>query len=159
MTQTQSDQTSLAQIHQSNLHHHEENGGIQLVQNIRAFNAETQIKKKCMRDKSYCIGEIGRSGSSIFSMLDLTARFEQMLLELSSQPYTAFTDSRQGQLQWIILPMGILGCPTSFQKFDGSNGQVPRLNPCVNHQSHGSFGQLQQTNQDPCQVISILSGA
>ena len=38
-----------------------------------------------------------------------------MLLETSSQPYTAFTVPGQGQFQWVTLPMGLFGCPASFQ--------------------------------------------
>jgi len=33
-----------------------------------------------------------------------------------SQPLTAFTIACKGQFQWITLPMGLLGCPTSFQR-------------------------------------------
>ena len=91
------------------------NGGIQLVQDFRALNAETHINKYCMRDVTECVGEIGRSGSTIFLTLDLTAGFWQMLLETSSQPYTAFTVPGQGQFQWVTSPMGLLGCPASFQ--------------------------------------------
>ena len=39
-----------------------------------------------------------------------------MLLETSSRPYTAFTVPGQGQFQWVTLPMGLLGCPASFQR-------------------------------------------
>ena len=69
-----------------------------------------------MRDITECIGEIGQSGSTIFSTLDLTAGFWQMLLETSSLPYTAFMVPGQGQFQWVTLPMGLLGCPASFQR-------------------------------------------
>ena len=91
------------------------NGGIRLVQDYRALNTETHIIKYCMRDVTECVVEISRSGSTIFSMLDLTAGFCQMLLETSSQPYTAFTVPGQGQFQWVTSPMGLLGCPASFQ--------------------------------------------
>ena len=92
------------------------NGGIVLVQDFWALNAETHIDKYCMRDVMECIKEIGWSGSTIFPTLDLTARFWQMLLETSSQPYTAFTVPGQGQFHWVTSPMGLLGCPASFQR-------------------------------------------
>jgi hypothetical protein len=38
-----------------------------------------------------------------------------MLLEEKSEPLTAFTIPRKRQYQWITSPMGLLGCPASFQ--------------------------------------------
>ena len=35
------------------------NGGIRLVQDFRALNAETHINKYCMRDVTEWVGEIG----------------------------------------------------------------------------------------------------
>jgi Reverse transcriptase (RNA-dependent DNA polymerase) len=57
----------------------------------------------------------GRANSTIFSTLDLTSGFWQMHLDAKSQPLTAFTIPGQGQYQWITSPMGLLGCPASFQ--------------------------------------------
>ena len=92
------------------------NGGLRLVQDFRALNAQTHMDKYSMKDVSECIGEIGRSGSTIFSTLDLTSGFWQMLLHPKSRPYTAFTVSGLGQFQWITSPMGLIGCPASFQR-------------------------------------------
>jgi hypothetical protein len=69
-----------------------------------------------MKDVSECIGEIGRSGSTIFSTIDLTSGFWQMLLQPKSRHYTAFTISGMGQFQWVTTPMGLLGSPASFQR-------------------------------------------
>ena len=65
---------------------------------------------------SECIGEIGRSGSSIFTTINLTGGFWQMLLQLGSQPYRAFTVPGKGQFMWVTLPMGMLGALSSFQR-------------------------------------------
>jgi len=69
-----------------------------------------------MKDVSECIGEICRSGSTIFSTIDLMAGFWQMILHPRARPYTAFTVPGMGQFQWVTSPMGRLGCPTSFQR-------------------------------------------
>ena len=91
-------------------------GGVRIVQDFRALNANSVVDKYSMRDVSECIGEIGRSGSNIFSTLDLTSGFWQMVLQPKSRPYTAFTVPGMGQFQWITSPMGLLGCPASFQR-------------------------------------------
>ena len=92
------------------------NGGLRIVQDFRGLNDNTMVDKYSMKDVSECIGEIGRSNSTIFSTLDLTAGFWQMLLHPKSRPYTAFTLPGKGQFQWVTSPMGLLGCPASFQR-------------------------------------------
>jgi hypothetical protein len=69
-----------------------------------------------MKEINECIGDIGRANSSSFLMLDLTSGFWQKKLEPDSQPLTAFTIPNQGQFHWITSPMGLLGCPASFQR-------------------------------------------
>ena len=91
-------------------------GTLRLVQDFRALNAASMDDKYTMKDVTECIGEIGRAGSSIFSTLDLTSGFWQMVLHKESRPYTAFTVPGLGQFQWRTSPMGLLGCPASFQR-------------------------------------------
>jgi len=69
-------------------------GGIRLVQDFRALNANTHTDKysmkdirecigdirECIGDIRECIGDIRRSRSNIFAMIDLTAQFWQLLL-------------------------------------------------------------------------------
>ena len=74
------------------------------------------MDKYSMKDVSECIGEIGCSGSCLFTTVDLTGGFWQMLLQPKSRPYTAFTVPGKGQFQWVMSPMGLLGCPSLFQR-------------------------------------------
>jgi hypothetical protein len=46
-------------------------GGVRLVQDFRALNNQSYTDKYSMKDISECIGEIGCSGSTIFSTIDL----------------------------------------------------------------------------------------
>ncbi len=89
--------------------------GLRIVQDFRVLNNHSHIDKYSMKDITECIGNIGRTNSTIFSTLDLTSGFWQMQLDEDSQPLTAFTIPGKGQYHWITSPMGLLGCPASFQ--------------------------------------------
>jgi len=84
-------------------------------QDFRELHNHSHIDKYSMKEITECIGDIGRANSTIFSTLDLTSGFWQMQLDEKSQPPTAFTILGKGQYHWITSPMGLLGCPTSFQ--------------------------------------------
>jgi hypothetical protein len=90
-------------------------GNMRLVQDFRALNNQNYTDKYSMKDVSECFGEIGRSASTLFSTIDLTAGFWQMILHPRAHPYTAFTVPGMGQFQWVTSPMGLLGCLASFQ--------------------------------------------
>jgi hypothetical protein len=89
--------------------------GLRGVQDFRELNNHSLIDKYSMKEITECIGDIGRANSTIFSTLHLTSGFWQMQLEEKSQPLMAFTIPGKGQYHWITSPMGLLGCPASFQ--------------------------------------------
>jgi hypothetical protein len=91
-------------------------GGVRLVQDVRALNAQTHLDKYPMKDVGECIDEIGRAGSTIFTTIDLTSGFWQMVLHPRARPYTTCTVPGEGQFQWVTSPMGLLGAPSSFQR-------------------------------------------
>ena len=91
-------------------------GGLRIVQDFRELNEKSHMDKYSMKEINECIGEIGRAGSNIFTTLDLTAGFWQMPVDPRHRKYTAFTIPGLGQFEWITSPMGLLGCPASFQR-------------------------------------------
>ncbi len=81
-----------------------------------------------MKEITECIGDIGRANSNIFTTLDLTSGFWQMQLDEDSQKLTAFTIPGKGQFHWITSPMGLLGCPASFQRLmEGVLRDIPNV--------------------------------
>jgi hypothetical protein len=68
-----------------------------------------------MKQITECISDIGLANSRIFLTLDLTSGFWQMKLDDQSQPLTAFMIPGKGQFHRITSPMGLLGCPASYQ--------------------------------------------
>ena len=90
--------------------------GLRIVQDFRELNQHCHIDKYSMKEINDCIGDIGRAGSTIFSTLDLTSGFWQMPLAPEDANKTAFTIPGKGQFEWITSPMGLLGCPASFQR-------------------------------------------
>jgi hypothetical protein len=90
--------------------------GLRIVQDFRELNDHCHIDKYSMKEINECIGEIGRAHSTIFTTLDLTSGFWQMPLHPDDAHTTAFSVPGRGQFEWITSPMGLLGCPASFQR-------------------------------------------
>jgi hypothetical protein len=90
--------------------------GLRIVQDFRELNNHCHTDKYSMKEINECIGDIGRAGSTIFTTLDLTSGFWQMPLHPDDAHTTAFTIPGKGQYEWITSPMGLLGCPASFQR-------------------------------------------
>jgi hypothetical protein len=80
-------------------------GNVRLVQDFRALNNQSYTDKYSMKDVSECISDIGQSLFSLFSTIDLTAGFWQMILYPRARPYTAFTVPGTGQFQRVTRPM------------------------------------------------------
>jgi len=93
-----------------------EGQGLRVVLDYRKLNAKTLPDRYSIRGVDECIREVGHSGSTVFTTLDLTAGFWQMKLNPAVRPYTAFTVPGMGQFQWVTSPMGLTGCPASFAR-------------------------------------------
>ena len=90
--------------------------GLRIVQDFRGLNAKTHTDKYSMKEVNECISDIGRANSTIFTTIDLTPGFWQMPIDESDSHTTAFTVQGIGQFKWVTSPMGLLGCPASFQR-------------------------------------------
>ena len=91
-------------------------GSARYVLDYRALNANSQDDRYTMQTVDECISQIGKANSSIFSTLDLTSGYHQMLLEPKSRHFTAFTVPGLGQFQWLTTSMGLRGAVASFQR-------------------------------------------
>ena len=95
-------------------------GGLRVVQDLRAINANSLDDKYSIRSVSECLNAVGRSKPSVFSTLDLSHGFWQLDLEEASRPTTAFTvPHRNRQYIFRRAPMGLKGAPASFSRLMG----------------------------------------
>jgi hypothetical protein len=62
-----------------------------VVQDFKELNANSLDDRYSRKDINECIGDIGRSGLTIFTTLDLTTGFWPMPLNEASRCLTAFT--------------------------------------------------------------------
>jgi hypothetical protein len=85
------------------------------VLDFRKLNANSHTDKYSMKSVKNCIRDIGRSGSSIFSTLDLSSGFWQLPLASDSQKLTAFTVQNFGQFQWTQTSQGLHSAPSQYQ--------------------------------------------
>ena len=92
------------------------NGENRYVLDYRALNANSHDDRYTMRTVDECIAEIGKSGSTIFSTMDLSSGYHQMLLDKASRAATAFTVPGKGQFEWLTTSMGLRGAVASFQR-------------------------------------------
>ena len=89
--------------------------GLRIVQDFRGLDAKAHTDIFSMNEANKCITDIGRENSAIFTTIDLTTGFWQMSIDESDSHLTALMVQGLGQFKWITSPMGMLGCPASFQ--------------------------------------------
>ena len=108
------------------------------MQDFRGLNEKTHTDKYSMKEVNECISDIGRANSNIFTTIDLTSGFWQMPIDEQDSHLTAFTVQGQGQFEWITSPMGLLGCPASFQRLmekvlDGIHNIIVYIDDVIIH--------------------------
>ncbi len=94
-----------------------EGHGLRLVLDYRGVNAKTLKDRYSIKTVDQCIAQVGRAGSKIFSVIDLTSAFWQVPLRASDRRITAFTIPGIGQFQWKATPMGLTGAPATFARY------------------------------------------
>ena len=116
-------------------------GSARYVLDYRAVNANSQDDRYTMQTVDECISQIGKANSTIFSTLDLTSGYHQMLLEPKSRHFTAFTVPGLGQFEWLTTSMGLRGAVASFQRMvelttKGLSNIVVYIDDILCHSSH-----------------------
>ena len=86
------------------------------VLDYRQLNKASVEDKYSMRTVDECIADIGYSGSVIFSIMDLSNAFHQMLLDDESSEYTSFTVPPLGQFKFTRTSQGLASAPSNFQR-------------------------------------------
>ncbi len=86
------------------------------VLDFQKLFANLHTDKYSMKFVEECIGDIGRSGSTIFSTIDLSSGFWQLPLALESKKCTAFTVQNMGQFQWTQTSQGWHSAPSQYQR-------------------------------------------
>jgi hypothetical protein len=66
--------------------------GLRIVQDFRQLNQNSHIEKYSMKEITECIGDIGRTESTIFTTLNLTSGFWQMQLDEDLQRNNTFLE-------------------------------------------------------------------
>jgi hypothetical protein len=84
------------------------NGENWYVLDYRALNTNLHGNHYTMRTVDECIAEIGKSGSTIFSTMDFSSGYQQMLLDHNSRAAMAFTVPGKGQFEWLTWLYGSL---------------------------------------------------
>ena len=92
------------------------NGKPRYVLDYRQLNKASVEDKYSMRTVDECIADIGYAGSKIFSIMDMSKAFHQMLLDDESSEYTSFTVPPLGQFKFSRTSMGLSSAPSNFQR-------------------------------------------
>jgi len=113
-------------------------GGLRVVQDFRHLNMASLDDKYVIREIQDCIDEIGRRKSEVFSTLDLTSGFWQQTLHEDSRKLTAFTVPGRGRFEWVRMPMGLHGSPSSFARLmdhvmQGQKGVITYIDDVLTH--------------------------
>ena len=76
---------------------------------MNAFLETDQYPLPCPKDLMTCL-----TGGCSFSKLDLSAAYQQMVLDEEAWPYV--TNTQRGLYEYLRLPFGVLPAPVVFQK-------------------------------------------
>ena len=86
------------------------------VLDYRQLNKASVEDKYSMKTVDECISDIGYAGSVVFSIMDLSNAFHQMVLDDESAEYTSFTVPPIGQFKFTRTSQGLASAPSNFQR-------------------------------------------
>jgi hypothetical protein len=98
---------------------HKKDGGVRVMQDFRALNANSHDDRYSMKNINECIGDICRAGSTIFPTLDLTSGFWQMPLDEKSKHLTDIYGTRYGSIRVDNVTHGFARMPSQFSEDGG----------------------------------------
>lgn len=87
-------------------------GSLRMCIDYRALNAITKKNKYPLPRIDDLMDNL--SGAKVFSAMDMTAGYNQFMLDPSDVPKTAF-NTHIGKYEWKVLPMGLSNAPAVFQ--------------------------------------------
>lgn len=88
-------------------------GGLRFCIDYRPLNRQTVRPAYPLQHMKSILSQLHQA--KIISTLDMSEAFHQIPMEKNSRKYTAFVVEGKGLLEWVRMPYGLTGAPSTFQ--------------------------------------------